>query len=710
MSKELLIVFVYDCERCQREEDDPQDAVVYFYPSWVSEQQRHALCGQLIGVSQCLGSMFSSPNILALQTGKFAIKPIGRFILCVGTDRNIPDIVLDTRINTLFRLLRFYHKDFETISIKAESEFSEKLNQIFETYLPILQYSSNIFGNITTFNLPKSASSVFLEAMQILQCFQDKEGVMGGALLYQNKVVASQLSAKLTKLLVISDPYRIKLPGASVSTQFRLPVGVQLLTVFVEQLEVQMLAEESSQLSAALRATKLRRESTAGKDKGAMKNNNKEPPIGSTFGMKRDVSMMFTTVVEEAEGEVEREKVPDVVKDAVKARKAARLLSVAPSGFVVPDPTNDNISTCRTTDDISFNEDNKICVRYLSLGVANSVREEKEKQTVMKYCNTIADPSFPLFRRNGLPASQALYDTRVTRHYRQLSQETTKEKKPRPKSFALGFGENTRSKKERVRRALNLPLGPSNTDTQDMVPMIELRSKKPNISIPLTPLMAKLSLLAMEQRVGEIPTPADKAANPATPLVPTQPFRKSRAEREREKRDLEPVEENVLYVCGYQDMTLLLLLDSTTSQDPDQIHSLWETSVSALSEIETHLHHCLEHGVASGGGGACESYSYLTVAPQWGTTQRGGVWAGPDLELLTDLHNQFNTRSDITETIVRANDSITFGYNCGGMQVFYHQPCSGAVLAGLPAPSDLMGVVALKAKRRLERDHSIVLL
>lgn len=104
--------------------------------------------------------------------------------------------------------------------------------------------------------------------------------------------------------------------------------------------------------------------------------------------------------------------------------------------------------------------------------------------------------------------------------------------------------------------------------------MIELRSKKPNISIPLTPLMAKLSLLAMEQRVGEIPTPADKAANPVTPLVPTQPFRKSRAEREREKQDLEPVEENVLYVCGYQDMTLLLLLDSTTSQDPDQIHSL----------------------------------------------------------------------------------------------------------------------------------------
>lgn len=74
-------MFVYDCERCQKEEDDPQDAVVYFYPSWVSEQQRLALCGQLMGVSQFLNTAFSSPNILALQTGKFAMKSFGRFIL-----------------------------------------------------------------------------------------------------------------------------------------------------------------------------------------------------------------------------------------------------------------------------------------------------------------------------------------------------------------------------------------------------------------------------------------------------------------------------------------------------------------------------------------------------------------------------------------------------------------------------------------------------
>lgn len=74
-------MFVYDCERCQHEEDDPQDAVVYFYPSWVSEQQRLALCGQLIGVTQFFNTSFSPPKILSLQSGKFAIRTVGHFIL-----------------------------------------------------------------------------------------------------------------------------------------------------------------------------------------------------------------------------------------------------------------------------------------------------------------------------------------------------------------------------------------------------------------------------------------------------------------------------------------------------------------------------------------------------------------------------------------------------------------------------------------------------
>lgn len=41
-------------------------------------------------------------------------------------------------------------------------------------------------------------------------------------------------------------------------------------------------------------------------------------------------------------------------------------------------------------------------------------------------------------------------------------------------------------------------------------------------------------------------------------------------------------------------------------------------------------------------------------------------------------------------------------------QLFYQQNTS--VVAGLPMPSDLMGIIPLKAKRRLERDHGILIL
>lgn len=77
----MIIVFLYDTQIRLTEEDDPQKAVVYFYPSWVSGNQRMALCGQLIGVTQFLESNFVFPRILALKCGKFMVKKFGRYMM-----------------------------------------------------------------------------------------------------------------------------------------------------------------------------------------------------------------------------------------------------------------------------------------------------------------------------------------------------------------------------------------------------------------------------------------------------------------------------------------------------------------------------------------------------------------------------------------------------------------------------------------------------
>lgn len=84
VTREMMIVFVYDTLRCLAEADDPADAVLYFHPGWVSDSQRMSLCGQLMGVSHCLKALFSAPRVLALQSGKFVVQEYGRYILVMG--------------------------------------------------------------------------------------------------------------------------------------------------------------------------------------------------------------------------------------------------------------------------------------------------------------------------------------------------------------------------------------------------------------------------------------------------------------------------------------------------------------------------------------------------------------------------------------------------------------------------------------------------
>lgn len=76
-----MIIFVYDNELVQSEEDDPSKALLYFHPGWVSDQQRISLSGQIIGTSNFLQSVFKSPRIIALHSGKFSIRTYGRYIL-----------------------------------------------------------------------------------------------------------------------------------------------------------------------------------------------------------------------------------------------------------------------------------------------------------------------------------------------------------------------------------------------------------------------------------------------------------------------------------------------------------------------------------------------------------------------------------------------------------------------------------------------------
>lgn len=158
-------------------------------------ETRHLLVGQIMGVTRFFRDNFGSTQMITLNSGKFAFRFLGRYVLVVGTDRNVDESILQYRSDLLLSLLRLYHNDFEKIKrsfpgeeAEQRKKFADKLYHIFDTYLPILQYNENIFHNIVLLDLPKSAANIYLETVQILQSCQQLTGVLGGQVLYHNKV------------------------------------------------------------------------------------------------------------------------------------------------------------------------------------------------------------------------------------------------------------------------------------------------------------------------------------------------------------------------------------------------------------------------------------------------------------------------------------------------------------------------------------------
>ncbi|CAL7946871.1 unnamed protein product [Xylocopa violacea] len=844
---EMMIVFVYDTARCCKEDDDPAEAVMYFHPAWVSLTQRLALAGQLMAVNQFLSTSFCAPQSITLQGGKFVLKKFGQYILAVGTDRNIHDWILERRANTLESLLQFFHCDLNKILESFNNDrnkFTEKLYQMFETYLPILQYSANLFSNIPIIKLPKSASNIFLEAIQVLQYCQETNGIMGGALFYNNKVVATQLSAELTKQIVITDPYRIKAPAERIPTEFHLPVGVQLLRVYIEQKQFIKLAQEanneryySSYLDSITRKTLQRK---------SMSKNSKEPPLS---GMKRDTSRIFTVpeegeldssqyndnshyvssvpltaysspVKRKQESKTDRPKcvnpltpsvcstplkdvnrvlhgnamlicntnedtnneaeevkdeiktnvddIPDVVKEALRCKRLNKLRNVTSKEKLVKRREFNKKSLSMHDLESSNLYSNRITVRTYGLGLPQlkkciSPETSPQKKSLHKrQFHTITDPYYPVFRCDGLPVSQSLYEQYISSHYEELKDDrnntinrnellasltnncdvknvtnncdtVTRDNLEKP-SNSYDIKLDTKAKQETYRRSMSLPLKPLNvTDNDDRRKSVsecgnvyDFLQKKKLDGLQLTPLMSKLSLLADERTSGfcsRETTPSEFRDLSSFSTVTNQMIKQkleavnketgSDGEDELEEdwittsKDKVCLETTELFLCGHQNMVLVLLMENGTANNSDLIHSLWQTCVNALGKLETRLQQCLEPLPLNENK---ELYSILSIDPQWDTINRSGLWGVTELEIVSCLHDRFIHASNLTDIIVRTEDTVVYGNQCGNVEVFYQQAVAPNTSGGLPTPADLMGIVSLKAKRRLERDHGIVLL
>ncbi|XP_073846404.1 Hermansky-Pudlak syndrome 4 protein isoform X2 [Musca autumnalis] len=851
MAKETMIVFVYDTECLKEEADDPVKAVLYFHPSWVSDTQKVALCGQLMGSSYFLKDCLFKPRIIALQNGKFVFKEFGRFILAVGTDRNISDYLLQHRADLLSSLVKFYHRDLQLIydQFALQSQYknlSEKLYHIFETYLPILQYNGNVFQNIPKLRIPKTASNIFLEAIQTLQSCQETKGVLGGAILYHNKVVASQLSDSLTKNIILTDPLHIRTTAEQLtSTEFHIPNGVVMLVIYIGSQQYRKLQAEA-QRAQNLQTTQL--------GQGAL------PFQYSKRKMKRDKSLIFTHIPEESTSQTISENVDDevVCQPTVPRTKPAmsrpthlplrmknygnkelpesgissinfdendsypeyigrtsvcstpmaenKILAVGNIMSICANPedeSNSNGKVAETNASVqhinqknSLKKDfekffhnfisnpNKIERRSSLTDIHDSLKTFSKKISLKQFSHnfktdvnrnggdaspdfiengdeedgdssdnsddnnktskTITDPTNPVFNVNGQPISRSLFQEFLEKYYKLWGEASEDAKQDAEIAQLIEEFKEFDNELQKLNESLKKPTVPdSNLNLESAPPPVDCSVKTPldkkalslplksfsdNTSsvssrkqlggaVPLTPLMAKLSVLALND---ERPTwDATPGANIEiqTPLNTSKGFgRRSSLKCEDAVDALYCIPSNAtthgdglqkaeLYICGQQNMTLILVMEEGCSSQSKLVHKLFDICVAKFPHMEAHLSQTLNINVE------CEkrdgSYSFMCIDSKWDALQRSGPWTPVEISTLESMHSDMINHAEITDLVLRSYDTVFYGYKSGRTEIFYKEPARE--INGIPPPSDPMGNVAMRAKLRLEREHSYVL-
>ncbi|XP_035691988.1 serine-rich adhesin for platelets-like [Branchiostoma floridae] len=253
---EELPFFVYDHEALVEEGDDLIDAIMFYHPKATPLNSQCALCGQLMGMVRCLEVISgAAPSVYHLQKCKIAVRHTGRFTLALGASADLPNAAVLKQMDSLYRIFAFYHGSLDAVFKRCGEEkqpFLLAMERIWECYLPYIKHYSRVvpamFDVIPSVPLPKSAGVLFLRASHILQSCQRKPGVLAGCLLYDNKVLCTQLSPELTSRLLLIKANQSNHPANEVETDFSLPFGVRILSVYLTKKESRSFSNHSQKL------------------------------------------------------------------------------------------------------------------------------------------------------------------------------------------------------------------------------------------------------------------------------------------------------------------------------------------------------------------------------------------------------------------------------------------------------------------------------
>lgn len=215
---------------------------------------------------------------------------------------------------------------------------------------------------------------------------------------------------------------------------------------------------------------------------------------------------------------------------------------------------------------------------------------------------SVSDPLFPVHRQDGTALSRWCYDECIANDLEMV--EKAVEQSIKNKIVAKDFPQNEQSTivtefncqevkseieakilnppvkmNKEHRKSLTLPLKSLATEPPQAVPETSI-NRRYSMGVQLTPLLSKLSMLAFEERSSGFcsrdTTPCDYRGATPTQSNLSFPFGKFKPNKEEKAKKIpdDVLQKCVLFVCGQQDLVLMMLLREEACEEPTVIKKM----------------------------------------------------------------------------------------------------------------------------------------